>query len=260
MKLSGSNQSVEKTIRIIEVLAASPTPMRLSEIAKGVDVPASTVLRMLNTLVEMGYAYQEEEGLRRYGLTMHFLYIGKMVADHFSIRDIAHPFLKELSLDTGESCCLAIEDRNVVRYVDVVENSHALITIRQRIGGEALMHCTGSGKVLLMQKSEEEIDRYIALKGLPQLTVHSLGTREKLISELEDCRRNGYAMDDEECEIGMRCLAVPVYDERGKVIAAICLSGPVTRMPMERCITELIPKICQKAELISRTVSGCAKR
>lgn len=256
MKLSGSNQSVEKTIRIIEMLAMAKEPMRLSEMAKGVGMPPSTVLRMINTLVELGYAYQEEEEPHRYGLTIRFLRIGQMAADHFSIRDVAHPYLIRISRETGESSCLSIEDHYKVRYIDVTEGSGNLITIRQRIGGSGMMHCTGSGKLFLSQYQEEQLDDFIREKGIPGLTSHTLTTKPELMYELESCRRLGYATDDEECEIGMRCIAAPICDSQGKIIAAISISGPISRMTRLRNEKELAPMLCEVADKITQKMVG----
>ncbi|MEG0900644.1 MAG: IclR family transcriptional regulator, partial [Clostridia bacterium] len=159
---------MEKTIRIIETLANAMEPLRLSQIAISVDMPPSTVLRMLATLVECGYAYQEDSDMKRYGLTMRFTQIGQKIADHFSIRG------------TGESGCLAIEDRGQVRYLDVVEATQSLITIRQRVGGSAPMHATGSGKLFLAQYSEERLEAFVEQYALKALTPHTIGTLEEL--------------------------------------------------------------------------------
>ena len=248
--------SVQKTIRIIEVLAKASVPMRLSEIAAQVEMPASTVFRMLNTLVDCGYAYQEREGQQRYGLTMRFVQIGQMVADHFSIREVAHPFLAGLSEEVGESCCLSIEENQKVLYVDVVENTRSAISIRQKVGGTAPMHCTGSGKLLLTRYSAEQLRAYVDANGLPALTRYTLTTAEDLAYAVDQARENGFATDEEECEIGMRCLAAPIRDASGKVIAALSISGPISRMTRLRCDVELLPRLCEYAREITEKVGG----
>lgn len=224
-KMSKTNQSVEKTMRIVEILARANSPMRLSDIARDAEMPASTTLRMVNTLVECGYAYQEENGSQGYGLTMRFFKIGQQVASHFSIRDLAHPYLVSLAQEAGESCCLAILDHDEVRYLDVVESAKNHVMIRQRVGGSAPLHCTGSGKLFLCQYPPEKLAAF-ASKGLRRLTPHTLTSAEELEYELRVTRERGYAVDNEECEIGMSCLAEPIYDINHKIIAVISLSGP----------------------------------
>lgn len=259
-KTTKTNMSVTKTIKLIEILAQSPEPMRLSDLAALAEIPASTTLRMVSTLVECGYAYQEDGNQQRYGLTMRFLQIGQILASHFSIRDIAHPYLIALSREVGESCCLSVREGNVIRYVDVIESSrNSNIVIRQREGGTALMHCTGSGKVFLAQYSPQELDRYIASEGLPSLTARTITAGDELQYTLQGGRERGYFMDDEECEIGMRCIAAPVLDVNGRAIAAISLSGPISRMTKVRCEVELAPKLCTYAQEISSKVCGVKK-
>ena len=256
MALTKSNQSAEKTIRIIESLARASQPMRLSDLAKEVDMPSSTVLRMLMTLEDMGYAYQEEEGLRRYGLTGRFLYLGQLISAQNSMQHIVHPFLKKVTGQLGEMSCVAMMDQGKLRYIDVVESTQNRIVIRQRIGGSAPMHCTGSGKLFLMQLSAPELDDYIARDGLPAHTPHTLTSRPALARELEKCRANGYAIDDEECELGMRCVAAPIFNLQGEVRAAISVSGPAARMPSVRMETEIIPLLCATARRITEKVTG----
>jgi DNA-binding IclR family transcriptional regulator len=255
LKLSGGNQSVEKTMQIIEMLAKSNEPMRLSRLSREVEMPPSTVLRMLNTLVELGYAYQENEESRRYGLTLRFLHIGQMAAENFSIWNIAHPFLERVSRETGEAGCLAIKEINEVRYIDVINVVNGTLSIRQHIGGSGYLHSTGSGKLFLMQYSEKELDEYIQ-QGLPALTPHTLTTKRELMYELEKCRERGYAIDDQECEIGMCCVAAPLYDASQKVIASLSISGPISRMTKTRYETEIAPLLCKAANSITQLVSG----
>lgn len=256
MKLSGSNQSVEKTLLIIETLASAHSPMRLSELAKAVDMPPSTVLRMVNTLVNLGYARQEDEPSKRYALTTRFLRIGQQAAEHIDIREISHPLLLELSQKTGQSSCLSICDQNKVRYLDVVEGSGSMVAIRQRIGGSARMHCTGSGKLFLMQYTDEQLDEFISQRGLPPLTPNTVTNKAELCHELKTCLRRGYAMDDEECEIGVRCAAAPVYDYAGRVIAAISISGIISHMQKLRVEMEMVPLLLEAAEKVTGILVG----
>ena len=250
------NQSVEKALHIIEILAHSNESMRLFDIAKAAAMPAPTVFRMLNTLVKCGYAFQECDGSQRYGLTLRFLYIGQLSSSHFRIRDMAHPFLVALAQESGESCCLSVNENGVVRYIDVVESTSSQILIRQRIGGTAKMHCTGSGKVFLCEYDAEKLSDYIREKGLPRLTANTITSEEVLEYDLQKVRARGYALDDEECEIGMRCMSAPIRDTSGRAIAALSLSGPITRMNCMRCEQELIPKLCEYANAITEEICG----
>ncbi len=252
-KLTKTNQSVEKTLQIIETMASAREPLRLAEIAQQVQMPASTTLRMINTLVQQGYAYQEPNTLR-YGLTLRFTQIGSQVSAQLSIRDIAHPILVKLSKDFKESACLAIEEDMEVIYIDVVDGPDGMLKITQRIGKRAPMHSTGVGKLMLTQYSPEKLARLLERKGLARLTPNTVSTMEDLQKEMELIRQRGYALDDEECELGARCLAAPVRNFEGKIVAAISLSGPISRMNLKR-ITEVAPSLMEAANEIARVLA-----
>ena len=200
-KLSKLNQSVEKVLQIIEIMAHERQPMRLQDVAAGCGMPASTVLRMLNTLLVYGYVNQDPHSLR-YSLSLKFAQIGSRVCEQVSLRDIVHPLLAELSRECREASCLAIEEDMEVVYTDVVDGPDSMLKIMQRIGKRAPMHSTGIGKLLLLNYSEEQLDEYIAAKGLPALTPNTLVTKQALAAKLEEIRGQGYALDDEECELG----------------------------------------------------------
>lgn len=247
------NQSVQKTLQIIETMAQAREPLRLADLAQQVHMPASTTLRMVNTLVERHYAYQDPVTLR-YALTLRFAQIGAMVSDRFSIRDTAHPFLVELSNRCGESCCLAVEEDMEVIYLDVVDGPDGLLKITQRIGKRAPMHSTGVGKLLLTQYTPQQLQALIDSKGLVRLTQHTKATPEELEAELAAIRARGYAFDDEECELGARCVAAPIRDYADKIVAAISISGPISRMTPQQA-EAFAPLLLQTAQRIERLLA-----
>ena len=143
----------------------------------------------------------------------------------------------ELSEKCGESACLAIEQDMMVIYIDVIEGPDSILKVMQRIGKSAPLHCTGVGKVLLLNYEEKKIDELISSKGLPAFTQNTITSKEKLFLELDKIRDCGYSLDNEECEIGARCISTPILDYTGKIIASISLTGPVSRMTMKRIST-----------------------
>lgn len=174
--------------------------------------------------------------------------IGSVVASQNNIRNIIRPYLFELSKLSGESCCLAIEEQMEVVYIDSVDGPDSMLTITQRIGKRAPMHSTGVGKALLTNYSREQLEKLVAEKGLVPLTAHTITDPESLRKELETLRKNRYCLDDEECELGARCIAAPLRDYSGKVIAALSISGPIVRMSP------------QKIETLSGTLLGVVDR
>lgn len=252
-KLSKVNQSVEKVIQIIEVMAKEGRSMRLQDIALKTDMPASTALRMVNTLLVYGYVNQDPDTLR-YSLSLKFAQIGSIVSSQVSLRQIAHPLLVELSHRCKESCCLAVESEMELIYTDVVDGPDNMLKIMQRIGKRAPLHSTGIGKLLLLNYSREHLRELIRIKGLTPLTPNTVCTEEALLERLSLIRAQGYALDDEECELGARCVAAPVYDYTGQVVAGISVSGPVSRLSMER-ITVIAPVVQDTAHRISKLMA-----
>lgn len=249
-KRSKSNQSVEKTFQIIETMAEARRPLRLQDISQKTHLPASTVLRMVNTLVDMGYAFQEQETLR-YGLTLQFARIGSLAGSGIGLRDYAHPVMESLSAACGEACCLAIEQNEEVVYIDLVDGPDNMLRIMQHIGKRAPMHCTGIGKLLLLNRTQEMLENYIQKHGLQQFTEHTLTTAAALQQELEQVRHQGWAMDNEECEIGARCVAAGIYDYTGSIVGGISISGPTTRLTLER-LPEIAVNVQQAGLQISK--------
>ena len=210
--------------------------MRLQDIAAKVSQPPSTSLRFLNTLMDYGYADQDSATLQ-YFLTMRFCRIGDLVSRQVKVRDVVHPFLEELSRKFEESTTLAIEQNSSVVYIDVVEGPDHLLRTLHRIGKIAPLHSTGVGKCLLLNFDDSRLDRLIATKGLAGLTKNTIRSKSALAAELAKVGKKGYGEDNEECEIGVRCVAAPLRDFSGKVVAAISTSGPTHRMGPEKLKT-----------------------
>ena len=134
-------------------------------------------------------------------------------------------------------------------YTDVVDGPDNMLRIMQRIGKKAPLHSTGIGKLLLLNYSNKQLNELIATKGLTALTPNTLVSREALVERLEQIRRQGYALDDEECELGARCVAAPVRDYTG-----ISISGPVSRLTKEH-IQVIIPVVQEVADKISKLLA-----
>lgn len=228
-KLSKKNQSVEKVLSIIELLSDKMKPMRIQDIAKELDMNSSTVVRFLATLVSHGYVAQDRETLKYY-LTYKICTIANKVSSNIEIRDILQPFSKAIAAVFNESVCIAIEQNMSMVYIDVIEGQNQMLRAMHRIGNVAPMHCTGVGKLLLLNHDETYIDKMIAQKGLTKFTDNTITTKKELMNELDKIRMQGYSLDNEECEIGAKCVAVPVKDFTGKAVAGISITGPISRM------------------------------
>ena len=252
-KLSKRNQSVEKTMKLVEIMASHNVPMKLQDISIEADIPASTVLRMLNTLLEMGYVNQNKDTLR-YSLSLKFAYIGELVKRQVNITQIVHPKLIDLSNAVGECCCLAVEDDSEILYLDFFSNqANNILTTTQRIGKRAPMYCTGIGKLLLTNYTEEELAAYVKNTQLIPYTSNTLTSLVQISIELEKVKEQGYAIDDEECDQGAKCIAAPIYDYSGKVVAGISVTAPSVRFKQER-VDAILPVLLRIAGEISTTL------
>jgi DNA-binding IclR family transcriptional regulator len=132
---------------------------------------------------------------------------------------------------------MAVEEADEVVYVDVVEGPMSILQTLQRIGKRAPLHSTGVGKSLLLNYNSNEIREKIKKRGLPKLTDKTITSIEKFLAEIDKVRRQGYALDNEECETGVRCIAAPVRDYTGKIVCSISLSGPSSRFDAEKADT-----------------------
>lgn len=230
-EISGNqaNKSVEKCLKILEYLAVQEEPVRLLDISRDLKINSSTVLRFLTSLILMGYVAQDKDTLKYY-LTYRICYFANHVSRHTDLRHMARPYMQQLSEMFNESSCLAIEQDDEIVYIEVFERQDKMLRTMQRIGKAAPMHCTGIGKLLLLNKTEEELDTLIKEKGMKSFTENTFTTKIQLMEELKKVRQMDYAYDNEECEIGARCVAFPIRDYRGICVAGLSVTGPVSRM------------------------------
>ncbi len=241
-------QSVERTFTILELLAQYPNGIRITELASEMDLAKSTVHRLLKTLSNRGYVQQTHNG--HYQLGIQCLVLASSLLNDLDIRSLAKDSLELLATSSEEVVHLCIHDRQEVVYVDKVE-SNQTIRMYSQIGKRAYMHCTGVGKALLTGFKEQEIEQLITDKGLPMFTDTTITTKEKLLEELDMIKESGYAIDEQEHENGIRCIAAPIYDYSGKVVAAISIAGPIDRMTKERVNGELAVEIKKHSARIS---------
>lgn len=223
------NQSGEKLLNVLEFIILKGEPQRLQDIADALEMNKTTALRFVKTLVNTGYIDQDPE-TSKYGVTYKICVLANHVNLYTELRKIAHPYLEQLSQIFGESVSMAVEDKMSSVYVDVIRWSSQSLVAVQKIGNAAPMHCTGNGKILLLNYSDEDLERLVRVKGLTKYTEHTLTTKEALKAELDIIRKRGYAYDEQERELGARCLALPIYGDNGKVIAGISVTGPQNRM------------------------------
>ena len=252
-KKETGNKTLLRALAIIELLSHSKPKLRLQKIAEETGMPEPTALRLLSTLIANKYVQQDPD-TKQYFMTFKIPYLGQLISSKMSIRDIARPYLQELSDLCHESSCLVVEQDSEALYVDYAEGPNSMLRTLHLIGKVAPLHCTGVGKILMLNYSEKDIDQYIENIGLTPLTNNSIDNKEELITELKKIRDLGYAIDDEECEEGVRCVAAPIIDQMGSAIASISVTGPVSRMSMPR-VEEIKEHLLHAAAKISQIYS-----
>lgn len=241
-------QSLERALKIIEVLAHSEKPLGVTEIGKLIGVHKSTAYRLVYTLRQFGYVDQDEES-EKYFLGLKPLELSSIINERLDIKRLIRPYLEELSNRTSETVYLAVREGDEIVYIDKIESKYA-VRMYSRIGARAPLYCTALGKCLLAFSSEDLIKRWTSKESLPQKTENTIKTGEELAKELEKVRSQGYALDREEFEPGVKCVAVPILNKSKKAIAAISISMPSFRVTDEK-INELIPLLLKTSSEVS---------
>jgi DNA-binding IclR family transcriptional regulator len=248
--------AVERAILILQLLGREPERLTISEIAQRLGIPKSTVFTILTTLQEHNMVEREETS-GRFGLGMELFALGSIVLESLNPRSAGREILKRLAEETHLTAHLGIVDRDEVVYIEKIE-SQARIKVSSRVGGRMSLHCTALGKAMLSAMPERERDLLLEGMRFSQQTPNTITSRASLLEELQRVRERGYAVDDEENEPGIRCLAAPVYNHHGEIAYAISISGPLDQITPER-VDELANEVIRAAQELSWRL-GCRNR
>jgi IclR family acetate operon transcriptional repressor len=243
--------AVENAISILETLGTAQ-PMSLTELSKKLDLGKSSVYRLLVTLVHRGYVEKDPHN-DRYQLTYRLFALGSRTAERLGLREVAQPIMQRLGSQIGETVNLGVLDGFRTVSIYLVESAHPL-RIHMRIGGVSA-HATSTGKILLAALPPEELARRLAGRRLTSLTERTIKSRAALQAELRRVRDQGYAIDDEECSLGLRCVGAPVRDHRGTVVAALSMVAPCHRLPPSS-LPAAITMVREAAQEISRRLGS----
>jgi DNA-binding IclR family transcriptional regulator len=239
--------SVANAIRLIKAFSDEQYEIGISDLGKRLQLPKSTVHRLASTLIDAGMLEQNTEtGKYRLGLVIFEL--GSLVRRKMDFSSEAKPYLMSLREKTGETVHLAILDQTSIIYVNSLESKHA-IRMTMDVGVRKPAYCTAEGKVLLAFQPPEAVERIIA-PGLPERTSNTIVDPDAFLQELATIRTRGYAFDDEESELGLRCIAAPVRDYHGNVIAATSVAGPAQRLT-KKVLISYAPDVLSAGEAIS---------
>jgi IclR family acetate operon transcriptional repressor len=251
-------QSLVRALTLLNRIAESPgNGSSLTELAQQVGLATSTAHRLLTTLEQERYVrFEQEERLWTVGVQAFVT--GCIFTKSRSLVGLARPHMRHLMEESGETVNLAVMDEGHAVYLSQVE-CRQLMRVFARPGSRVPLHCSAVGKAILSATSDKTLSKILQKRGMPQLTFKTITSPTALRAELEHVRATGFAVDDEEHAVGLRCIAAPVFDETGDVIAAISASGPTARISEER-IQQLGDLVLQAANAISSDMGGCQRR
>ena len=223
---------LDRTFRMLALLSDGK-PRSLQQLSREIDLSTSTTFRQLATLVYYRYVERDEQ-TNQYKLGLSCLELARAYYEGDDLRRIALPELERLRDETRETVHLAILDQMEIVYIEKLQGLHVIGLMGSRVGGRAPAYCTGVGKVLLAHQSAPVIKPYFAGRKLQRYTDNTLTSVRALSAEFDLIRKQGYAIDHGEHELQVRCVAAPIFDMNGDVIAGLSVSGPADRMePIE---------------------------
>ncbi len=238
-------KSLHKVLDIIEAVAKSGS-LGIRELSSLTGFPPPTVHRITSTLLERRY-FRQDPATKKLSLSVQFLELGTRVQQQLNLMAIARPYLEKLMAETRESVNLTVQDGDYVAYMDQVRSDHSMLQLFTKPGARVPLYCTGVGKMFLSQWSPSEVEKYMDRTSLIPHTPHTLVDRQKLLQELERIRKQGYSVDNEEMEKGVRCVAALVLDHQGKPAGAVSISGAAMRIES------------RKIQIFTRSLQACSQ-
>ena len=239
----GGVQSLTRAFELLSLLAEDGGAMSITALAAASGLPLPTIHRLMRSMVEGGYVRQDSS--RRYALGPTLIRLGEVAGR--SLGSWVKPYLAELVREVGETANLAMLEGDAVVYLAQVPSPHSMRMFTE-VGRRVMPHCTGVGKALLSGLEDAEALGIVRRVGMPAQTEHTITSEEALLAELARVRAQGYAVDDQEQEVGVRCVAVPVDLPQARI--AISVSGPTARVTPER--------VSQVAPLLRRVATRLA--
>lgn len=240
-------QVIERMFTLIDVLASREEAMPLKEISEKAALHPSTTHRILNDLVSGRFVDRPQPGTYRLG--MRLLELGNLVKGRLNVRDAALAPMRELHKLIQQPVNLSIRQGDEIIYIERAYSERSGMQVVRAIGGRAPLHLTSVGKLFLAADDQQRTRAYATRTGLKGHTKNSITRLDELESELSRVRQYGHANDNEELELGVRCMAAGIYDDQEKLIAGLSISAPSGRME-----DEWLPKLKEATRQISETL------
>ncbi len=245
-----SLQSLERGMAVIQIFSRERPALTLSEVARLTGMTRATARRILLTLEKLGHVRSEG---RLFSLTPRVLTLGWAYLSSLNLWEVAQPFMEELASQTGESCSAATLDLPDIVYVARIP-THRIMTISLGVGTRLPAHATSMGRVLLAGLPDEELERFLASGPFERFTERTLTDADGLRAAVREAREQGWALVDQELELGLRSIAAPIVGQGGRTIAALNTSASASRVSLDEFREQFLPALVRTAELISASV------
>lgn len=232
---------------LLDALADVADTASLKQLAAATGLHPSTAHRILAAMTAARFVERQDAGTYRLGIRL--LELGALVKSRINLREVALPFMQELHESIGEAVNLGVRHDDEIVYLERTSSGRSLVRVVYLVGGRAPLHLTSLGKLFLAADGAQKVRDYAKRTGLPGKTPHSLTTLLALEKELDKVRRHGIAYDDEEAELGLKCVAAPIYDDEGHIVAALSVSAPADRHD-----PEWAAQIRRTADEVSRAI------
>ncbi|MFD1413352.1 IclR family transcriptional regulator [Oceanobacillus jeddahense] len=242
-------QSIERAFTILKILSQYPNGLRITNLAQKAGLSKSTAHRIASTLVNLEYVYKNPE-TEKYILGNELIRLTGSMLSNLDVIKVADPYLTNLSRSINETVHLCVEDNGEVLYVDKKE-SNQRFRMYSTIGSRGPLYCSAVGKILLSGMEESYFNEVINNIKFIARTERTITSIEELKKEIKKVKLQGYALDDKENEEGLRCIGGPIYDFKGNTIASFSISGPASRLTLEKVENELAEKIKITSKQIS---------
>lgn len=249
----GHIAALQNGLDVFDLFTLEQPVVTVADISRRLGIHKSTASRIAATLAAAGFLRPAITGTG-YQLGGKMTRLGSIAAAETSLTTVSLPVLRALVDDLGETCHLGVLEGNEAVTVALVDGSHA-VRLHSFVGKRSLAHCTAMGKVLLAALPQARLDELFETERLMTVTSRSVASRTELYEQLENVRRRGYAVDDEELEIGLRCIAAPVRGNDGHVVASLTVAGAAPRIPIN-LIDRYAEDVIEKAEAISRALGA----
>lgn len=240
-------KSLQKALEVLNCFINKPL-LGVTEISETLDLYKSNVHNILTTFSALGYLEQDEE-TEKYKLGIRIFELSRALGDRFGITKVAAPYMQELANLTNDNVYLAVPHEGEVLYLEAMYPANATHLMRSLLGDRADMYCTGLGKAMLANMGEEMMDSYLK-RELAPYTEQTITDPKRLREELMQTRTRGYAVDNMEHEFGIKCVALPIFNQERRLTAAMSVSGSSLKFTEERIVevAELIKKYVSKIE------------